>query len=141
MLEEDYLEHKGLYAALKQWLVRAAREKGPLRVADLGCGDSEYISRVIVEAGGPALVSSYTGVDLSEPALEFSKRNMARFPSIWCPCWCMLGTPGSLSRGGPNLLWTVCTGHWGQTRMPAATGTKRTTSASRPGAQRTSTAS
>ncbi len=80
-MKYDYLEHKGLYGALRQWLVRAAREKGPLRLLDLGCGDSEYISRVIAEAGGSALISSYTGVDLSEPALNFSKRNMARF----CP--------------------------------------------------------
>ncbi len=78
VLEGDYLEHQDLYGALKQWLLRAAKEKGPLRLADVGCGDSEYISRVIAEAGGPALIASYTGVDLCGPALELSKRSMAR---------------------------------------------------------------
>ena len=78
VLEGDFLEHKDLYEAVKQWLVRAARDKGPLRLADIGCGDSEYISRLIAEAGGPALVSSYTGVDLCGPALELSKCNVAR---------------------------------------------------------------
>ncbi len=41
-------------------------------------GDSDYISRVIEECGGRALVASYTGVDLSAPAMEISKENIHR---------------------------------------------------------------
>ena len=52
--------------------------KGPISIADLGCGDSDYISRTMSDVGGTAVVSSYTGVDLSQPALEISRRNVAK---------------------------------------------------------------
>lgn len=77
ILDGDYLEHKALYGALQQYLHRKAASR-PLRLLDLGCGDSDYISRVIEECGGRALVASYTGVDLSAPAMEISKENINR---------------------------------------------------------------
>lgn len=77
VLNQDYLEHKALYGSLQQYLQQKACT-GPLRVLDLGCGDSDYISRLVEECGGESLVASYTGVDLSEPAMEISKQNIHR---------------------------------------------------------------
>ena len=80
LLTGDYLEHRDLYATLKTLLLERAA-KGALSLADLGCGDSDYISRTLGEAGGSATVCSYTGVDLSEPAIDISRRNIAK-----CAC-------------------------------------------------------
>ena len=77
MLQEDYLEHKALYGGLQQFLKQKAA-RGPLRLLDLGCGDSDYISRLIEASGASELIASYTGVDLSEPAIEISKQNIHR---------------------------------------------------------------
>lgn len=77
LLTGDYLEHRDLYAALKILIANKAAE-GPLSLADLGCGDSDYISRTLREAGSTAAIKSYTGVDLSEPAITISKRNIAK---------------------------------------------------------------
>lgn len=77
-MEEDYLEHRALYGSLQHFLQQKAAS-GPLSLLDLGCGDSDYISRIILEAGGDQLVESYTGVDLSEPAIEISKQNIRRY--------------------------------------------------------------
>lgn len=63
---------------MQRYLQQRAALTGPLRLLDLGCGDSDYISRIIEKAGGRILVASYTGVDLSEPALEVSRQNIAR---------------------------------------------------------------
>ena len=52
MLTGDYLEHKALYAALKDWLVEQAAERGSLRIADLGCGDSDYIAHIMAAGRG-----------------------------------------------------------------------------------------
>ncbi|BDA47429.1 probable demethylmenaquinone methyltransferase [Coccomyxa sp. Obi] len=77
VLNQDYLEHKALYGSLQQYLQQKA-VNGPLRLLDLGCGDSDYISRLLEKSGGEDLVASYTGVDLSEPAIEISKQNINR---------------------------------------------------------------
>ncbi len=77
VLNEDYLEHEALYGSLQQYLQQKA-SSGPLRLLDLGCGDSDYISRLVEKSGGERLLASYTGVDLSEPAIEISKQNIHR---------------------------------------------------------------
>jgi ubiquinone/menaquinone biosynthesis C-methylase UbiE len=77
VLQEDYLEHKALYGALQQYLKKKASRR-PLILLDLGCGDSDYICRLIEASGASELIASYTGVDLSEPALEISKQNVHR---------------------------------------------------------------
>ena len=77
LLKEDYLEHKTLYEAVQSSIAERA-QKHPLRILDLGCGDSDYIARVLEAAEGASVVESYTGVDLSEPALAISERNIQR---------------------------------------------------------------
>ena len=77
LLKEDYLEHRTLYEAV-QSIIADRAQKHPLRILDLGCGDSDYIARVLEAAGGASVVESYTGVDLSEPALAISERNIQR---------------------------------------------------------------
>lgn len=81
LLREDYLEHRTLYEAVQSIMVDKARQH-PLRILDLGCGDSDYIARLLAAAGGASIVESYTGVDLSEPALAISERNIERCSPI-----------------------------------------------------------
>ena len=77
LLQEDYLEHRTLYEAVQGIILDRARQH-PLKILDLGCGDSDYIARALVAAGGASIAESYTGVDLSEPALDISERNIER---------------------------------------------------------------
>jgi uncharacterized SAM-dependent methyltransferase len=78
LLGQDYLEHEGLYFAVQRYLQCKAELSGPLRLLDLGCGDSDYISRIVHNIGGKKVLASYVGVDLCEPALDISKQNIAR---------------------------------------------------------------
>jgi hypothetical protein len=60
---------------LKTWLHCAHSWYGGAQ--DLGCGDADYVSRLLSRASLP-LLRSYTGVDLSRPALEVARGNLAR---------------------------------------------------------------
>ena len=89
LLREDYLEHRTLYEAVQSIIMDRA-QLHPLRILDLGCGDSEYIARVLEAAGSASIVDSYTGVDLSEPALAISERNIARYGAPHLTSWMLL---------------------------------------------------
>lgn len=52
-----------------------------LRVQDLGCGDADTFSRVISRTNIRPLLRSYTGVELSKPAITIARVNLARFAS------------------------------------------------------------
>ena len=66
-----------LYEAVQRIIADRAQAH-PLRILDLGCGDSDFIARTLEAARGASIVESYTGVDLSEPALAISERNIER---------------------------------------------------------------
>lgn len=78
LLREDYLEHRTLYEAVQSIVSERARQH-PVAILDLGCGDSDYVARMLEAAGGGDIVESYTGVDLSEPAMAISMRNIERW--------------------------------------------------------------
>lgn len=87
LLEVDFLEHRALYAALRQLLLReaastAAGAAAPLAMLDLGCGDAMQIAGCLRECGagvpGGALpLGSYTGVDMSAAALQAAAAYLA----------------------------------------------------------------
>lgn len=71
-----YMPHRVLFARGSE--TPAVSCSLPARGAqDLGCGDADYMSRMLSSAGLP-LLRSYTGVDLSRPALEVARGNLAR---------------------------------------------------------------
>ena len=78
LLREDYLEHHTLYEAVQRIVLERARQH-PVAILDLGCGDSDYVARMLEAAGGRDIVESYTGVDLSEPAMAISMCNIERW--------------------------------------------------------------
>ena len=46
LLKQDYLEHRTLYEAV-QSIIAGRAQKRPLRILDLGCGDSDYIAHIL----------------------------------------------------------------------------------------------
>jgi SAM-dependent methyltransferase len=83
LLATDFLEHRTLYAALRELLLRergAAPSSPPLAWLDLGCGDAEQAAAALHACGAPAgalALASYTGVDVSAPALAGAAVNLA----------------------------------------------------------------
>lgn len=74
ILDHDYLSNAGAYAALRRFLDQEVAR--PFRFLDLACGDASGIA----EALAGTRVASYRGVDLSAPALELAKANLAALP-------------------------------------------------------------
>lgn len=86
LLTTDFLEHRGLYAAVQACLrAHAAAAARPLALLDLGCGDAQQMAALLRACGcdsphspqGPLRLASYTGVDLSTPALALARANLA----------------------------------------------------------------
>lgn len=96
LLEVDFLEHGLLYQAVQQQLLSLASAAaaaaadsadtaftaGPsgLRLLDLGCGDAMQLARTLQLCGSPGggvPLRSYTGVDVSAPALALAARHLA----------------------------------------------------------------
>ncbi|CAF1627768.1 unnamed protein product [Adineta ricciae] len=74
VINEDYNHHRVLYAKLPDYFKN--RFLHSFSVLDLGCGDVDYLSRTFANNNMWSLVSAYTGVDLSEQAVEIGKQNM-----------------------------------------------------------------
>jgi SAM-dependent methyltransferase len=73
-MDLNYLAHREVYARLELFI--GGHLQQPFSLFDLGCGDAGFISRVL----GRACVARYHGVDLSAPAVEKAKKNMAAVP-------------------------------------------------------------
>ncbi len=69
-MENNCLFHREAYAALRQLI--KDRFNGLFSMLDLGCGDARFMSGALK---GTA-VASYHGVDLSEVALSFARKNL-----------------------------------------------------------------
>jgi SAM-dependent methyltransferase len=101
----DYLCHSGTYGAVQSFLAarfgpqpppqhaqRAQQQPEPraaqagLRILDLGCGDAHCVSRALEASGLAPHVASYTGVDMSAPALALARANL---------CRALAGAPGA----------------------------------------------
>ncbi|QDU93423.1 class I SAM-dependent methyltransferase [Lignipirellula cremea] len=70
IIQNDYMEHPQLIAQLQEQFPAGA---GPLRIIDLGCGDSWLASRGFALAD----VAHYRGIDLSTEAITRARRNLS----------------------------------------------------------------
>ncbi|AFY32074.1 class I SAM-dependent methyltransferase [Calothrix sp. PCC 7507] len=71
VLNNNYMGHREIYNILHELLVSYFQK--PFTMLDLGCGDSSFISKALVNTN----IASYHGVDLSITALEIAKKNLA----------------------------------------------------------------
>ena len=75
-LAHDYLSNRTACGVLHRFLVEDVAR--PFGILDLACGDSSNV----VGALKATQVERYRGIDLSEPALEYARCNLAALP---CP--------------------------------------------------------
>ncbi|MDD2462809.1 MAG: class I SAM-dependent methyltransferase [Desulfobulbus sp.] len=71
MINHSSASHYEVYGALRDVLL--SRGGDTFSLVDFGCGDALYMSRILPGTG----IGSYTGIDLSETALHFARKNMA----------------------------------------------------------------
>ncbi|MBW4634690.1 MAG: class I SAM-dependent methyltransferase [Iphinoe sp. HA4291-MV1] len=71
VLNNNYMGHGEIYCILHELLVSYFQK--PFKMLDLGCGDASFTAQVLLDTN----IVSYQGVDLSIPALEIAKQNMA----------------------------------------------------------------
>jgi ubiquinone/menaquinone biosynthesis C-methylase UbiE len=64
MVDNDYLSHRGAYAALRSVLL--ARGQSPFSFLDVACGDASMSAQALVGTG----VRAYAGIDISEDAIS-----------------------------------------------------------------------
>ena len=74
VLRNNYMGHKEIYSILHEFLLRY--DQKPLKILDLGCGDASFVSQALLNT----TMNFYCGIDLSEPALEIARDNMAKLP-------------------------------------------------------------
>lgn len=72
VLIDDYMSHKAAYAVLHKILNKEMAR--PFAFADLACGDAYASSRCLSDTN----VAEYTGIDLSEWALELAGKELGR---------------------------------------------------------------
>jgi len=73
VIEHNYMHHDEIGQQLDALLENVSKK---VSILDLGCGDAEIIART----KHPDKIRSYTGVDLSEMALEFAREKLAKHP-------------------------------------------------------------
>lgn len=78
ILQENYMFHQEIYTAVEQQLRTSENAQGTMRLLDLGCGDADYLSRVLRNFQ----LQAYTGVDLSQVALGEAKQHLADLQMI-----------------------------------------------------------
>ena len=71
LLNNNYLGHREIYCILHELLVTYFQK--PFKVLDLGCGDASFTAQALLNTN----IVSYEGIDISTPALEIAKQNMA----------------------------------------------------------------
>jgi len=69
-VDEDYLGHREVYAKLNRFLRET--HPAPFSLLDCGCGDSSYMVKGLVGTS----IAHYTGIDISENALELARQNI-----------------------------------------------------------------
>lgn len=71
IVDADWMCHRGIFAAIRGWVVR--RYPGPFTLLDLGCGDAGFIKSTFDESG----LWAYAGVDASQAALAHARDELA----------------------------------------------------------------
>ena len=77
VLDRDYMFHNAIYRGVAVFIAGYFGDR-PFSVLDLGCGSARHFSRALAGRN----IQSYTGYDLSEPALLQARRNLA---DLGCP--------------------------------------------------------
>ncbi len=70
-VDNNCLFHKEMYQTLDKLLIEKFTNI-PFSILDLGCGDSAYIAKILLNKS----VNNYTGVDLSDFATNLAKTNL-----------------------------------------------------------------
>lgn len=70
LLIHDYMDHRSFFGRLQETV--AQRYQRPIRILDLGCGDSTPIQPLLRSVG----VKRYVGIDESAGALEIAGQNL-----------------------------------------------------------------
>jgi ubiquinone/menaquinone biosynthesis C-methylase UbiE len=73
VVEADYMYHAELVSTLAAW---AQEQSQPLRIVDLGCGDSWLATHALADAN----VAEYHGVDVSEASVADAQNRIAIWP-------------------------------------------------------------
>jgi ubiquinone/menaquinone biosynthesis C-methylase UbiE len=73
VVDAGYMHHAEIVATLAAW---AHKQKQPLRIIDLGCGNSWLATSAFRDAN----VASYHGVDVSDSASALAQENIAIWP-------------------------------------------------------------
>ncbi|MHC5718117.1 MAG: class I SAM-dependent methyltransferase [Nostoc sp.] len=72
VLDNNCMGHYEIYSILHEFLLGYFQQ--PFRMLDLGCGDASFTAQALLNS----TITSYQGIDLSIPALEIAKDNMAK---------------------------------------------------------------
>jgi ubiquinone/menaquinone biosynthesis C-methylase UbiE len=75
VLSNNYMGHREIYDILHEFLL--SYYKKPFKMLDLGCGDASFAAQALLNT----TMNFYCGIDLSEPALEIARDNMAKLKS------------------------------------------------------------
>ncbi|MDF5706855.1 MAG: methyltransferase domain-containing protein [Nostoc sp. S4] len=94
ILDNNYMGHHEIYSILQELLLGYFQQ--PFRMLDLGCGDASFTAQALLNS----TITLYQGIDLSIPALEIAKDNMAK---IQCDTTFI---QGDFSQFVPELILT-----------------------------------
>lgn len=97
VVDGGYMFHAELVSKLAAW---AREQSQPLRIVDLGCGDSWLATRAFADAN----VAEYHGVDVSEASVADAQKRIA----IWPGCAAVVaGNMADFLHGRPSESATV----------------------------------
>jgi cyclopropane fatty-acyl-phospholipid synthase-like methyltransferase len=71
ILNNNYMEHKEFYGILHNFIINYFQK--PFTMLELGCGDASFSVQALLNSS----ITAYSGIDLSNTALEIANNNMA----------------------------------------------------------------
>ena len=71
IIANNYMLHKDIAAYTSKYLNQISNQAA-INMLDLGCGDSKQIANQL----SGLKIASYTGIDMSEAAVQFAKKNI-----------------------------------------------------------------
>jgi len=71
VLNNNYMGHREIYSVLHSFLVSYFQT--PFKMLEFGSGDASFTAHSLLNTR----ISNYQGIDLSAPALEIAKQNLA----------------------------------------------------------------